>query len=777
MWDNVLVASMRAFERKHCVQRNEWVHSTRSHACDVGSEPVTFAGCGTEGRDDDDRDPERADVDSLALGYLSDVHTTSAWFASGLFLISSGAFACGGGGGVVDGACTTSAECGDGICIDGRCRERITSDAGSDARDADGRLDTNIMRATLTGVAVEPAMSDLIIAPGEMATVDFELVASFDDGSTRPVTAATFTVDDVRAGLVDEGNGVYTTNGAAGGSATLTANTDIDGMALSATAMIRVQIQQEIVGPGVPSDVADRFETTVADETRQAQLVYPLEGALMPQNVFPADLQWLRGVDGDLFHIALIKPNARLDAYLVHGGPEFGNHWLVDQTAWEILARTDPADPLIMEVDRWDAATDEAIDGDPVTITFASAALTGSVYYWDIAAGRILRIDDGTADAVPFMPNPPGAVDPTSRCVGCHSVSNSGRYMVGRLGGGQNIAAVFDLTGDLTGDPPPTEYPLVRTAPTSAQWWFSTWSPDDTRLATTIGESGSSGGTLQLVDPFSGAVLAWSGVVPGQLTHPAWSPDGTQIAYAGNVNGWGGVLTAGDIATVDVTGPDALGENRVIHAGASLAGAPEGGIANSYPTWTPDSSRIAFGHGTGARSEDQQGSLYIMNRDGSSVTRLDTANSAGHDDFQPRFSPFDEGGYFWLSFLSRRDYGNAEVGTRGRAFQQVWVTAIRKDAPAGSDPSSVPYWVPGQRTNTRNISAYWAPRPCREDGDACSVGSECCGGDCRPGADGALVCSPPPPDRCRDVGETCSTSADCCDELSCSGRVCLRPPT
>jgi len=243
-----------------------------------------------------------------------------------------------------------------------------------------------------------------------------------------------------------------------------------------------------------------------------------------------------------------------------------------------------------------------------------------------------------------------------------------------------------------------------------------------------------------------------------------------------NLDQWGGAFTRGDIATIDVPAPDTLGAARTIHSGAALAGDVPAGNADAYPTWTPDSARIAFAHGSGARSENQQSALYLMNRDGSGVVRLDAANAEDTTSFQPRFSPFDQGGYFWLSFLTRRDYGNASVGTRGSGLQQIWVTAIRKDAAAGSDPSAVPYWLPGQRTTSRNISAFWAPRPCREDGESCSVGSECCGGDCRPGEDGELVCAPPPPERCRMAGETCSTTADCCESLECVGRVCLNPP-
>jgi hypothetical protein len=226
-----------------------------------------------------------------------------------------------------------------------------------------------------------------------------------------------------------------------------------------------------------------------------------------------------------------------------------------------------------------------------------------------------------------------------------------------------------------------------------------------------------------------------------------------------------------------VPAPDEYGATRVLHTGASLSADPPFGAADSYPTWSPDSRFIAFAHGTGSRSETHQSALYMMARDGTGPVRLSAATGGPSSavDFQPRFSPFEQGGYYWMSFLSRRDYGNAEVGTRGRALQQIWVTAVRVDAAPGEDPSSVAYWLPGQLTTSRNISAYWAPRPCRPDGEGCSVGSECCGGDCRPDGAGVLVCSPPPPERCRMRNETCSTSADCCDGLTCIANVCVPP--
>ncbi len=639
----------------------------------------------------------------------------------------------------------------------------LTSDGGGGAATAPDSGPA-VVAATFTSIAIEPAMAVLESVDGSRPEQVFSVIGTLSDGTTTKVTNPTFSLSSLAFGAISESSGKFIATGVAGGETQVLVEVPGgNGSVLQAEATVRVRLERLVLTPGVAADAPGKF-TAPAVMDAAPNLVYPLEGALMPQNVFPADVQWLTGNAGDVFEIRFEKPNALVRAFVQHSGADFGNHYLVDINAWRALAQSDADAPAVVRLRRWDQASGSVIESPTVSFSFARAALTGSVYYWDIAAGRILRIDDGTNVATDFIPNP------SQGCVGCHSVSPSGRYMAGRLGGGENYGSVFDLTTDLTANPAPAKFSTNQT-----KWWFSSWSPDETRMV--VARGNGRGPSLAFIDPMSGADIAVTGVLPSNATQPSWSPDGKEIAYVADGNNWGDTATAGDIAILPVTGVDTGGAKQTIHAASTLAMQTPGGNTDSYPSFAPDSRTITFTHGTGVRSDNKEAALYLMGRDGGNVVRLDKAcgGAASRNNYQSRFAPFDTGDHYWISFLSRREYGNAQAGTQGTTRQQIWVAAIRKNAKPGEDPSEVGYWLPGQRTTSQNISAYWAPRPCRKDGEGCSVGSECCGGDCRPDAMGALVCAPPPPEECRMLGQTCSTTADCCDGLSCLGNVCVAP--
>jgi hypothetical protein len=136
-----------------------------------------------------------------------------------------------------------------------------------------------------------------------------------------------------------------------------------------------------------------------------------------------------------------------------------------------------------------------------------------------------------------------------------------------------------------------------------------------------------------------------------------------------------------------------------------------------------------------------------------------------HKNYIPTVSPVAAGGYFWVFFTSKRNYGNlftVEAPEISAEAKKIWVTALDINAPPGTDPSHPAFFLPGQELESGNIRAFAALEPCRENGSACESGIDCCCGFC---TDGQCACKT----ECSALEERCTTASDCCDKT----QVCI----
>ncbi len=617
-----------------------------------------------------------------------------------------------------------------------------------------------------TAINISPSPVTMT-ADGQPATQQLTATGTKTDGSmSGQLIGVNWSVPINPIGTID-GSGLFTANGTIGGTVTVTATYVTNGVTLTSTVQITVNVNKVVTTPNTDANAPTYFmQAPTMDPTKAPAILYPLDGVMMPQNVYPADIQWaLVGTMGDIYRVTITKPNITTVAYVGYNTAAFNFDYLVDAKAWASIAQSNLDADAVLTVDRWEKATNKVWSGNPVKMHFANGSLLGTVYYWDINVGRIRKIQDGTATATDLIPIAPASPNGSGNCIGCHAVSRDGRYMMGRLGGGINYGALFDLTANLQTNPAPTVYPVTTATQT---FYFSSFSPDAKRLV--IGDPASGTNRMYFIDSTNGKVVPpVSGAFPTAATYPAWSPDGKTIAFSSETNNDGTQMTAANLSVIPVTGADAIGTVSRIHTANSVAGSTE----NSYPTWSPDSKWIAFQNGTDSRSDNQRlGALYMIKPDGTGLVKMAkamgaTAASPTTRVFFPNFSPFNVGGYFWVSFISERDYGNSRVGSVGVNRQQLWVAAVKNSPVPGEDPSFVPYWLPGQNVAAKNISAYWAPVACRQDGAKADVATQCCSGVISGG-----VCATP--QQCIPAGQTCG-GGGCCGGLVCSANVCTQP--
>jgi hypothetical protein len=572
-------------------------------------------------------------------------------------------------------------------------------------------------------------------------------------------------------------------------------------------------------GPGGPVSTALQ---TVLESTPMADSsigwLYPYNNTVWPQGILAPLLQWNAGAyNFDAVYIHISENAFDYKGYFAATATPFINE-PVTQAAWATMAYSNAGEPVTVSLVF--ASGGKAIG--PITETWkiALGALEGTVYYNSYGTnlahnycctaapekaqfgGATLAIRGGSTDPVLIAGS-------DTECRVCHSVAAGGSTLVTQSGAQYSDSREYNLQT------------LAETdmTPSSGIFAWPALSPDGTFLfsdSSTLAGNSTAPSNLYTVP---GGTLIPSTNLPANLgaACPSFSPDGTHLAF----NLFGG--TGADqksLAWLDFTpATDTFGTLTTIYT-------PTSGTA-VWPSFLPTNDAVIFELETVNNTRDfagtrstcdssgtcsntgTEGELWWIDQKTMTPTRLDQANGLGYlptgpnghgiattdggvagDDteynYEPTVNPVPSGGYAWVVFTSRRMYGNiATINpywsdpryhdiTETPTTKKLWVAAIDLNAKAGTDPSHPAFYLPAQELLAGNSRGFWVVNPCLANGATCETGDMCCGGYCREGDGGGLVCGSVAAG-CSQEYEKCTQTSDCCGASSgveCINKIC-----
>jgi hypothetical protein len=684
-----------------------------------------------------------------------------------------------------------------------------------------------------TILLVSPAGSTLTVTGiGAMPTTKFTAVLQ---GTTTPV-AATWTVDSPLVGTIDA-NGVFTAGGQLGGVVTITAQTEDAHGATTLTVDLHVSEDPGDAGAGTISSLRDGGTADPA-----FAWLYPYDGTVFPRELAAPVLQW-GGEPATFVRVHVKSSTLDYEAFYGASNPAQASF---SAAAWTAITESAaPGDPLTIEATKVSAS---GVTG-PVTETWtiAQGSLKGIVYYntydspLNNGNGAVMRIQPGQDAQILLggchVCHSVSANGATLLSMGAYDDPEPDAGPPGNDPYFYKLGQSYDLTNDAG---------VMRAQP-DPSFAFGALTPDGTKVLTCgamagnfppnipglgqvgVVDGGSGDRPSRLMDPRDGGVLSAPGF-DGVVTHalmPAFAPGGDAVVFNHYDEGAGHSLAVMNfdpasntfsnlVDVVDVSdagAPDAGGDGAAVDAGSSDGGDAEAGLPPyvppylGWPYFLPDSKTVVYNtvdYGDYATwndyggEPDHHGDLYVVDVPTKIVTPLDALNgftgtttylpyglAEAHLNYEPTVLPVAVGGYYWVVFTSRREYGNTITDSNPfenhpATRKKLWVAAIDINATPGIDPSHPAFYLSGQEALAGNMRGFWVLNPCVQNGTTCGSGDECCSGFCRQTtADGGPVLScVPQPGGCAEEYEKCTTAANCCGAAQgyqCINGYCAQP--
>lgn len=565
-------------------------------------------------------------------------------------------------------------------------------------------------------------------------------------------------------------------------------------------------------------------------------LLYPYAHTVFPQGLLAPLLQWDAGGHAfDAAKLTVEAPHFRYQGYFAANHQPFRN-LIIPQAAWEQMTHSAAGQELAVSL----VLSEGTKAYGPYTSSWvvAPAVLHGTIYYNSYGTSYVTNSPYLDAYGEQFgagtLGIAPGATAPRlvagvnsdmqgNGCRVCHTVSGDGGWLVTQanqsLGPDYSDTVALNLTADAT-----QGVGLgLRGVPSLT---FPALSRDGKLLLSSAGGIGGGDSSTRLYAMPEAKLVPNVSGLPGDFKAalPAFSPDGRHVSF----NFWGGTLASAggllsadkaSLAVLDFDGASVFSEPRVVFSPPSGASTD---VAATFSAFLPDSAAVVFALQLVNKSQfwgytwgENESELWWVDLATKQAHRLDALNgttpggasylpdnahgAATHRaaqeprlNYEPSVSPIAAGGYAWVVFTSRRMYGNVAALAPWKSDprnykwreevtdKKLWVAAIDLNAPAGTDPSHPAFYLPAQELFAGNSRGFWSFDPCRQDGQSCDGGDQCCGGYCQQAADGTKTCGSST-DRCSLLYDKCVTTADCCDAaalVACVNGVCTanKPP-
>ncbi|HVV49740.1 MAG TPA: hypothetical protein VHO06_08785 [Polyangia bacterium] len=541
-------------------------------------------------------------------------------------------------------------------------------------------------------------------------------------------------------------------------------------------------------------------------------IAYPLDHALFPSNLGPIQVQLTTpGTAARITFQTLQSSNVNVNYYgTCETGAGSGCAITLPVAFTKQLAPASQLEDIQLTARVLNGSTVSA-DSAPINAAWAPLGVTGGLYYWtvlpnqpycpsstmanppnyclqdttlnpkngtaiyrydfsqDNPAPQQIWTDDGGPNSAPaYQGGPQSFVASTGQygghCIGCHSISNDGKYMALGLGGSSTYNgsnwALIDIAAQALDNINPTASTDPNSSPTSdpSDYWKkfrkdafgveTAWGPNSDIVVTMY----KAEMYLNSVTPGTGtATIAQTGLaLPNSAraidpyhSDPFWSHDGKYLVYTSfntpgpadmyDVGGLDGDLkTGGQIAIADATKESITDDARVLVP-------RQPGVTDYYPCVSEDSNWIVYNQsscgsnpnatdvaydGPGAYGgqvcdgyDDSSAKLWLVAPDGTGNIRLDNANGGdiNYDNSWPRFSPdygsFRGGTLYWIAFSSRRPYGTQiNTGDLSTTQPQLWFAGVSVGEIVASDPSFAPVWLPGQNTSQSTPNGNHVPQ-------------------------------------------------------------------